>query len=218
MSVEDQLQPGEEILYRAQTTRISLVPRIALTALAAGGALIAWQAKNLAPLAVALAAITLVLGGWTLWRLLLLRSNEYIVTTHRLIRQTGLLTKSSIDVRLDKINNVEHRQTLWGRLLGFGDLEIDTASDTGRAVFPNIGHPLQFKRAVLAAVEDYRGRTFRPVVMPPPPVQVAPVPPAPSAPAIPPAERIRQLKKLLDEGLISPQEFEAKRRQALDEM
>jgi len=222
MSVEDQLQPGEEILYRAQTTRISLVPRIALTALAAAGALIAWRAGNshtsMVPLAVALAAIGIVLGIWTLWRLLLLRSNEYIVTTHRMIQQTGLLTKRSIDVRLDKINNVEHRQTLWGRLLGFGDLEIDTASDTGRALFPNIGHPLQFKRAVLAAVEDYRGRTFRPVVMPPPPVQAAPVPPAPSAPAIPPAERIRQLKKLLDEGLISPQEFEAKRRQALDEM
>src|SRR4051794_24805768 len=154
MSVEEQLQPGEEILYRAQTTRISLVPRIALTALAAAGALIAWHAKNMAPLAVALAAIGLVLGVWTLWRLLLLRSNEYIVTSHRLIQQTGLLTKRSIDVRLDKINNVEHRQTLWGRLLGFGDLEIDTASDTGRALFPNIGHPLQLKRGVDLQVSE----------------------------------------------------------------
>jgi len=219
MSVEEQLQPGEQILYRAQTTRISLAPRIALTGLAALGALIAWRAgsshTSMAPLAVALAVIALVLGIWTLSRLLLLRSNEYIVTTHRLIQQTGLLTKRSMDVRLDKINNVEHRQTIWGRLLGFGDLEIDTASETGRALFPDIGHPLQFKRAILAAVEDYRGRAFRPAVLPPP-VQAAPAPPV--APGLPPAERIRQLKKLLDEGLISPQEFEAKRRQALDEM
>ncbi|HEY2737830.1 MAG TPA: PH domain-containing protein [Thermoanaerobaculia bacterium] len=220
MSVEEQLQPGEQILYRAQTTRISLAPRIALTALAALGALIAWHASSshtgMAPLAVALAVIGLVLGIWTLSRLLLLRSNEYIVTNLRLIQQTGLLTKRSMDVRLDKINNVEHRQTIWGRLLGFGDLEIDTASETGRALFPDIGHPLQFKRAILAAVEDYRGRAFRPVVMPPPPVQAAS--PASALSAVPPADRIRQLKKLLDEGLISPQEFEAKRRQALDEM
>jgi len=223
MSVEEQLQPGEQILYRAQTTRISLAPRIALTALAALGALIAWHASNshtgMAQLAVALAVIGLVLGIWTLSRLVLLRSNEYIVTNLRLIQQTGLLTKRSMDVRLDKINNVEHRQTIWGRLLGFGDLEIDTASETGRALFPDIGHPLQFKRAILAAVEDYRGRAFRPVVMPPPPVQaVSPASPASSLSAVPPADRIRQLKKLLDEGLISPQEFEAKRRQALDEM
>jgi len=221
MSVEEQLQPGEQILYRAQTTRISLAPRIALTALAALGALIAWHQK-MAPLAVALVVIGLVLGIWTLSRLVLLRSNEYIVTNLRLIQQTGLLTKRSMDVRLDKINNVEHRQTIWGRLLGFGDLEIDTASETGRALFPDIGHPLQFKRAILAAVEDYRGRAFRPVVMPPPPVQAvsptSPASPASSLSAVPPADRIRQLKKLLDEGLISPQEFEAKRRQALDEM
>ena len=213
MSVEEQLQPGEEILCRAYTTRISLVPRTALTVLAAAGALVAARHVGYRPLAVALGAVAVVLAVWTLWRLLLLRSNEYVLTSHRLIQQTGVLAKRSMDCRLDKINNVEHRQTLWGRILGFGDLEIDTASETGAALFPNINHPLDFKRAILGAVEDYRTRVFRPVaVPPPPPVQ------APAAPTLPPAERIRQLKKLLDEGLISPQEFEAKRRQALEEM
>jgi hypothetical protein len=51
-----------------------------------------------------------------------------------------------------------------------------------------------------------------------PPAVPAPTPPAPAAPAAPPAERIRQLKKLLDEGLISPQEFEAKRQRLLEEV
>jgi len=217
MSVHDQLQPGEEVLYRAETTRISLLPLASLAALAAVGALVAWHAvaghPGYAPLAVALGAIALVLAVWTLWRLVQLRANEYFVTTHRLIRQTGLLTHSSIDIRLDKINNVEHRQTLWGRLLGFGDLEIDTASETGRALFPDISRPLDFKRTILGAVEDYRARLFRP------PVIQTPQPPVPPpAPSLPPAERIRQLKKLLDEGLITPQEFEAKRKQALEEM
>jgi membrane protein YdbS with pleckstrin-like domain len=216
MSVDQQLQPGEEILYRAQTTRISLIPRAALTVLAVAGALVAWHAgPSWQPLAVALGAIAVVLAVWTFWRLLLLRSNEYVLTTHRLIQQSGFLAKRSMDIRLDKINNVEHRQTLWGRILGFGDLEIDTASENGAGLFPHINHPLDFKRAILAAVEDYRTRVFRPqAVQPslPPPVQAAP------APALPPAERIRQLKKLLDEGLITAQEFEAKRRQALEEM
>jgi membrane protein YdbS with pleckstrin-like domain len=209
MSVEEQLQPGEEILYRAQTTRISLFPRAALTVLAAAGALVAWHARY-QPLAVALGALAAVLAVWACWRLLRLRSNEYVLTTHRLIQQTGVLAKRSMDSRLDKVNNVEHRQTLWGRILGFGDLEIDTASETGAALFPDISHPLEFKRAILAAVEDYRARLFRPVAVPPP----AP----PAAPAAPAPERIRQLKKLLDEGLISPQEFEAKRRQLLEEV
>jgi uncharacterized membrane protein YdbT with pleckstrin-like domain len=212
MSVEQQLQPGEEILYRVQTTRISLIPRAALTVLAAAGALVAWHAAY-QPLAVALGAIAAVLAVWTLWRLLLLRSNEYVLTTHRLIQQSGFLAKRSMDIRLDKINNVEHRQTLWGRILGFGDLEIDTASENGAGLFPNINHPLDFKRAILAAVEDYRARLFRPQA-----IQPSAPPSVQAAPALPPAERIRQLKKLLDEGLITAQEFEAKRRQALEEM
>jgi membrane protein YdbS with pleckstrin-like domain len=205
MSVDDQLQAGEEVLYRAETTRISLLPRAALAVLAVIGAGVAWHMRY-EPVAVALGVMALVLAVWGLWGLMLLRANEYVLTSHRLIQQTGVLAKRSMDSRLDKINNVEHRQTLWGRILGFGDLEIDTASETGAAVFPRINRPLDFKRAILGAVEDYRSRLLRPAPL------AAPVP------AVPPAERIRQLKGLLDEGLISPQEFEAKRRQLLEEV
>jgi membrane protein YdbS with pleckstrin-like domain len=209
MSVDEQLQPEEEILYRAETTRISLIPRAALAILAAIGAGVAWKAAY-EPLAIAVGIIALVVAVWALWGLLLLRSNEYVLTNRRLILQTGLLSKRSMDSRLDKVNNVEHRQTLWGRILGFGDLEIDTASETGAAIFPHISRPLDFKRAILGAVEEYRSHLVRPL-MPPAPASA----PAPSVPA---AERIRQLKGLLDEGLISPQEFEAKRRQLLEEV
>jgi len=211
MSVDEQIQPGEEVLYRAETTRISLLPRAALAALAAIGALVIWQGDyGPPPLAVAVGVIALVLAVWALWGLMLLRSNEYVLTNRRLILQTGLLSKRSMDSRLDKVNNVEHRQTLWGRILGFGDLEIDTASETGAAIFPRISRPLDFKRAILGAVEEYRSHLVRPLV--------AAAPAGPAAPAVPAAERIRQLKGLLDEGLISPQEFEAKRRQLLDEV
>jgi membrane protein YdbS with pleckstrin-like domain len=209
MSVLDQLQPGEEILYQAFTTRISLIPRAALAALVAAAAIYAWR-HDQAALAVALGAIAAVFALWGLWGLLLLRANEYVLTDHRLILQTGVFAKRSMDSRLDKVNNVEHRQTLWGRILGFGDLEIDTASETGAALFPRIQRPLDFKRAILGAVEDYRARLLRPFPA------AAPAPPP--APGTPPAERIRQLKALLDDGLISPQEFEAKRRQLLEEI
>ena len=42
MSVEDHLQPGEEILYRAYTSRVTLAPYYALLALALGAAAVAW--------------------------------------------------------------------------------------------------------------------------------------------------------------------------------
>ena len=205
MSVEQQLQPGEEIVYRAHPTRVLLLPRAALAAVAAVAALVLLRLHQ-PPYSTAgaglLGVVALGLALTALWRLLLLRAYEYALTTHRVIRQVGLFAKSSMDSRLDKINNVEHRQTLWGRLLSYGDVEIDTASEVGTVVFPGISHPLDFKRAILTAVEDYRNRPLR----------------AAAPAAVSPAEKIRQLKGLLDEGLISPQEFEAKRRQLLEEM
>jgi uncharacterized membrane protein YdbT with pleckstrin-like domain len=204
MSLQDHLQPGEEILYRAHITRLVLAPWTAVLVLVLAGAAFAWYGmQNKVPLALIALAAAVVVGAVLGWKLLVLRANEFVLTNHRVLRNTGILNRQSMDSRLDKINNIEHRQTLWGRLLGFGDVEIDTASETGMAVFRNISRPLGFKRAIAAAAEQYRsaGRTgFAP-------------PAAPSG-----ADRLRQLKALLDDGLISRDEYEEKRRQLLTEL
>jgi len=209
MSVQDQLQPGEEVLYRAHPTRIALVPILALGVHAAVGGFIAWQAADnlvLPLLGGVVAVVCLAIAGW---KLFVLRSFEFVLTNRRMIRHWGILTQSSVDSYLDKINNVEHRQTLWGRLLGFGDVEIDTASETGATVFRNISHPLELKRQLLAAVDAYRSARagFAGAG------SLAGVAAGPSA-----AERLRQLKALLDDGLVSEAEYETKRRQLIEEM
>jgi uncharacterized membrane protein YdbT with pleckstrin-like domain len=211
MSIERQLQPDEQVLYRARPSRVVLVPLLALGAvLVLGGFILRGVTQNDWALYVplALGAVALLLAGA---RHLALNANEYVLTDRRVLRQTGLLAKSSMDIYLDKINNVEHRQTLWGRLLGFGDVEIDTASQVGEAVFPMIGRPLDFKRAIVGAAEAYRsGR--RPLAA------AAGAPAAAAPPAVPAAEKLRELKRLLDDGLISQAEFEAKRRQLVDQL
>jgi membrane protein YdbS with pleckstrin-like domain len=204
MAIEDQLQSGEEILYRAHLTRLPLVPwglGLALALVAAG---LAWNLLDSAPLALAAGAVALVLLGMILVKLMVLRSHDYVLTNRRVILEQGIVSRRSMDASLGKINNVEHRQTIWGRLLGYGDVEIDTASETGTTRFAGISRPLDFKREILGATEMYRQSGFS-------------LPLAAAAP-LSPAEKIRQLKGLLDEGLISSQEFEAKRRELLAEM
>ena len=203
MRVENQLQPGEEILYRAHVTRLTLAPVLALAAASMIGAAVAQYFQH-TPAALILLAVAAVFGLVYFWKDFIRRANDYVLTNHRIIREIGVLSRRSMDSRLDKINNVEHRQTLWGRLLNYGDVEIDTASETGAALFPRISHPLAFKNAILAAAEQYRGTAVR--------MPLA----APAGPSG--AERMRQLKALLDDGLISREEYEAKRRDLLSQL
>jgi uncharacterized membrane protein YdbT with pleckstrin-like domain len=202
MGVEDQLQPGEEILYRAHVTRISLFPWVAALALALIGTAFAFHQTGEIAIAIAGGAVAVVLAGVLLVKLLVLRSFEHVLTNRRMIQQTGILRKQSMDAPLDKVNNVEHWQTLWGRMLGYGDVEIDTASEHGATRFRSISRPLEFKNAIVGATEAYRSHRFAP-------------PPSAAASG---ADRLRQLKALLDDGLISAEEYEVKRRKLLEEV
>jgi uncharacterized membrane protein YdbT with pleckstrin-like domain len=207
MAVEKQLQVGEKVLYRAESSPLPLVPPIALAVVAGGGALFLWRMAAERPtlrwVALAAAAVALIALATAGVRHLILRSRHYVVTDRRVLRQVGILTKVSIDSQLEKINNVELRQPLAGRLLGYGDVVIDTASESGSVLFPQISRPLDFQRAILAAVEGNRGRHRNAAV---PTVPIAPIG----------LDQIRQLKQLLDDGLISREEYEVKRKQVLD--
>jgi uncharacterized membrane protein YdbT with pleckstrin-like domain len=203
MGVEQQLQPGEEVVYRAHVTRISLVPWVAGLVLVLVAAAIAWQYAPEPAILIAAGALAVFLAVTILVKLVVLRSYEHVLTNRRMIQQIGVLRKRSMDAPLDKINNVEHWQTLWGRILGYGDVEIDTASEHGATRFKDIARPLEFKNAIVAATEAYRSRRFAP----------AAVPASSSG-----ADRLRQLKALLDDGLISQEEFEMKRRKLLEEI
>lgn len=204
MRIESQLQPGEEILYRAYVTPLTLIPVVAVAVIALVAAAAAYHFQHQQPvIALILLAVAAIAGLVYLWKDFARRANDYVLTNHRLIQETGILSRRSIDSRLDKINNVEYRQTLWGRLLNYGDVEIDTASDAGISVFRNISHPLQYRNAILSAAEQYRSAGRFPAA-------------APAAPSG--AERMRQLKALFDDGLISHEEYEAKRRDLLSQL
>lgn len=196
MSVEKQIQPGEEIIYRAHASRIVIAPlALATGAIAIVAVILTMLMANPFILAGGGAAVALGLAGMAI-EVMILRSREYVLTNRRVIAQTGIFSKKSTDAYLDKINNVEHQQSFWGRVLNFGTVEIDTASETGTTRFAMIEDPLGFKQQILAIAQQARlGGTATP---------------APTG-----AARIRELKTLLDEGLITAEEYEAKRKELL---
>lgn len=83
-------------------------------------------------------------------------SEEYIVTSRRIIQTKGVLTKQVSDSSLEKINDVMLSQTVLGRMFNFGDLEILTGSDMGINKLDRIHNPVGFKVAMMNAKESMR--------------------------------------------------------------
>ena len=90
------------------------------------------------------------LAGW-IWEHLVWRNQMNVMTNRRIIQMEGVLNKKVADSLLEKLNDVKTEQSLLGRILGYGDILILTASEQGANQLRTIADPLGFKRAMLDA-------------------------------------------------------------------
>lgn len=150
---------------------------------------------------------------------------NFVVTTERVIYRSGVVSKRGIEIPLERINTVFFNQSFFERLLGQGDLGIESAGEGGRQNFENIRRPLNVQQEIYRAMEDVEqrrleayGRTMAAGAAAATPEQ----PPAP--PAAPPPEQmsipeqIERLDSLRARGIITDEEFAAKKRELLDRM
>ena len=82
--------------------------------------------------------------------------NLWCVTNMRVVDESGFFTRYSKESPLDKINNVEYDQSIWGRLLGFGNVDIQTAAELGETTYKLIHHPKLLKDTITRAQEEYK--------------------------------------------------------------
>jgi uncharacterized membrane protein YdbT with pleckstrin-like domain len=85
--------------------------------------------------------------------ILVWRNKAYIVTNRRVIQISGVFSKDVVDSSLEKVNDVKMSQSFLGRVFGYGDIEILTASELGVNLFHEIHQPVEFKQAMLNAKE-----------------------------------------------------------------
>jgi membrane protein YdbS with pleckstrin-like domain len=174
-----------------------------------------------------------------LWGILRYRNEEYLITNRRLIHAEGVVNKKTTDSSLEKINDAVLTESMFGRMFGFGDLDVLTASEEGIERLRMLRDAKDFKKAMIEAKHELEIEVARPVMPPirsePAPVSAAPVAaaamaappptPVPAAPAVPaaaPADDIGaalgRLGDLRDRGLITPEEYAAKRQELLDRL
>jgi membrane protein YdbS with pleckstrin-like domain len=78
------------------------------------------------------------------------------VTSDRVICESGVLSRSTSECPLGKVNNVDCSQSLWGRMFNYGNVVCQTAAEVGALTGTGVKNPKEFKEAVTRAIEQNR--------------------------------------------------------------
>jgi membrane protein YdbS with pleckstrin-like domain len=157
--------------------------------------------------------VGLVALAWAVWLTLKYfqwRMTYFVVTSRRVIYRTGVISKRGVEIPLERINNINFHQRVIDRIIGAGDLDIESAGRDGQSHFDFIRHPDGVQHEIYRQMEARN----MPVAMVQQPAPAAPAPAA--APGVP--EQIEQLARLRDQGHITEAEFEAKKAELLGRM
>lgn len=132
------------------------------------------------------------------------RTTHFVLTTDRLIVRSGVLSKQSREIPLERINDLSYHQSLFERLVGAGDLVIESAGERGQDTFSRIPHPARVEQLIYAEIENNRQRVSA--------VHIE----QPESATIP--NQIAHLAKLRDQGVLTDAEFQAKKTELLSRM
>ena len=203
--------------------------RMGLTAMVVGLAVILIDAMGLfdngiisfAPVLVGLFAF---LYDYIIWT-----HTAFAITDRRIMTQYGVFNIRFGDTRHERISNVTVHQTLAERILGFGDVMFSTSGETGgidsdspalgsdhrgAVKWEDIPKPFYVRKRAEEAMLNPVWQNVRVQA----PTQYVPSPVVQPISPVEAEERLVKLKELLEKGLISPEEYEAKRREIISRM
>jgi uncharacterized membrane protein YdbT with pleckstrin-like domain len=145
---------------------------------------------------------------WAVWlglKYLQWQFTNFVVTDNRVIFRHGVFAKHGVEIPLERINNINFDQRFWERVIGAGDLDIESAGREGQSHFEDVRHPDGVQQEIYRQMEVNARRQAS-----------WGTPQAARGASIP--EQIEQLAALRDKGHISPEEFESKKAALLERM
>jgi len=138
-------RPGERLVYSTRIHWIIYLPG----ALLWGFALVMFVVFP-HPILALTALVIALLGSILLFRAWFRRwTTEIDVTDRRIVYKRGLIWRRTVEMNMNKVETVDVDQTIFGRLLNFGDVTI---RGTGAGIEPlhTIEDPLKFRNCVTA--------------------------------------------------------------------
>jgi uncharacterized membrane protein YdbT with pleckstrin-like domain len=133
------------------------------------------------------------------------RTTEFVLTTDRLIVRQGILSKHGLEIPLDRVTNISFHQALWERMLGTGDLIVESAGESGHQSFTDVAGPSHVQNLIYRTAEEAETRRA---------AELGEARGEGYGLSIP--EQIEKLAELHARAIISDEDFEAKKRLLLD--
>jgi uncharacterized membrane protein YdbT with pleckstrin-like domain len=194
------LQPHEDLVLDLRPHWWYLAP--AGSALV--GAIIVGMISLQGPTAVRVLALLLIVVALVFFgtRYAKWVTTSFALTTERILFRQGLLSRRGVQMPLEKINTVDFHQTLFERLIGAGDLVIESGNEFGMETFSDVRKPLAVQQEINAQMDAHDRNRY----------PAAPV----SGAGLSVAEQLEKLVELRDKGALTPAEFEASKAQLLE--
>jgi uncharacterized membrane protein YdbT with pleckstrin-like domain len=108
------------------------------------------QAVNGTVAFLVILGIGVVAFAFPVYRHILRLREVYTLTDHKLEMRYGLIAKIVRNIPLRNIQDVTVTASVWQRFLNLGDIEIDSASESGKIVLDDIHHPERYADKILS--------------------------------------------------------------------
>ncbi|HUO45493.1 MAG TPA: PH domain-containing protein [Acidimicrobiia bacterium] len=184
------LSPGEEIVreFRPHWTAIIGPIGITLAALLIVVVLAFFASGGVAQFGPAIVAglwVIVTIRGFIRWL-----TTQHVITNERVIHRSGFISKQGKEIPLEMINTISFGQTVFERLVGSGDVVIESAGETGQTRYTDIPDPEGLQTLIYRVREDRILALER------------------GGQGTSRAEQIRILSELHDQGKLSDEEFQ----------
>jgi uncharacterized membrane protein YdbT with pleckstrin-like domain len=148
----------------------------------------------------------LVVGAlWLVGRYMRWISTYFVITSQRLIFRQGIIAKTGVEIPLERVNNVNFSQGIFERILGAGDLLIESGGEDGQQRFTDIRRPDEVQNLIHSQMEHVARRRGG----------YAGGGAAPAASGGTVAEQLERLEGLLQRGTITQAEFDSQKAKLL---
>ncbi len=85
---------------------------------------------------------------------------NFVITTDRVVYRSGVVSKHGIEIPLERVNTVFFHQSIFERIIGAGDLGIESAGEGGRETFSDIRKPSAVQNEIYRQMEANENRKY----------------------------------------------------------